>query len=233
FLVYLVAIPAAILLIRRRSSDARHAYAVAAVLILAATTSAFAVGRTGPGSALTVRYGAIVHQFPGSARSIVLMRGSIEYPDVALFEIRAPLADGGFETSGPRGVRDDQRYDAGGSPVLRGRFSLGARKAFALEGVADLQAVDVSRRGAVWHVSNISNRALDECTVMVGGADRSVGTLAAGSSLDIAGAATNEAATLSCLLPASALPFTEAQHRVVTEGRLQLAVHLPAAPGRS
>lgn len=224
-LVYLLALPVVLVVVRRLSADARHAYGAIAILVVGATSTAIAFGRTGPGSAVTVRYSAVAHQFPGSARSIVLMRGSAEYPSGGRFDVRAPFADAALETSGARGVREDQRYDEDGSPLLSGRFALGARKLFALDGVADLPLVEVSRRAASVHVTNISNRSLDECRVTVDGTARPVGTIAAGGNLDIAGADTATALTLSCLAPAALLPFSEAQHRVVTEGQLQLVVH--------
>jgi hypothetical protein len=45
-------------------------------------------------------------------------------------------------------------------------------------------------------------------------------------SLDIAGAPAGESLTLSCRMPAAALPFSSADRRVVTTGGLQLVVHL-------
>jgi hypothetical protein len=225
FLLYLLAIPVVLVAIRRLSADARHGYAAVAVLVVVATSTAAAVGRAGPGSAVTIRHSAIAHQFPGSSRSLVLMRGSAEYPTAGRFEVRAPFADAAIETTGTRGTREDQRYDDDGMPVLSGRFALGARKVFALEGVADLPIVDVSQHATSVHVSNVSDRALEECQVTTDGAVRPVGTLAAGASLDIAGAAAQTELTVSCLAPASLLPFSATQHRVVTDGRLQLIVH--------
>jgi len=225
FLAYLLAIPIVLVVVHRLSADARHAYVAIAVLVAGATTSAIALGRGGPGSAVTVRYSAVAHQFTGSTQAIVLMRGSAEYPSGGRFDVRAPFADAAIETTGARGVREDQRYDDDGSPLLSGRFALGARKAFTLDGVADLPIVEVSRRASSVHVSNVSNHSLDDCGVSTDGSDRTVGTIAAGGSLDIAGADRATTLTVSCVAPASLLPFSEAQHHVVSEGQLQLIVH--------
>ena len=225
FLVYLLAIPVLLVIVRRLSADARHVYLGIAVLVVGATSTAIAFGRAGPGSAVTVRYRAVAHLFPGGTQSLVVMRGSVEYPTGGRFSVRAPFADAAIETAGARGVREEQRYDDDGSPVVAGRFALGARKAFALEGIADLPIVEVSRRASSVHVTNISNRPLEDCRVTTDGAVRPVGTIAAGDNLDVAGAEKGTALTLSCLAPASLLPFSETQHRVVTEGQLQLVVH--------
>src|SRR5262249_46487955 len=59
FLVYLFALPLVLVTVRRLSADARHAYAAIAILVVGATSTAIAFGRTGPGSAVTVRYSAV------------------------------------------------------------------------------------------------------------------------------------------------------------------------------
>src|SRR4030095_3333029 len=106
-------------------------------------------------SAVVVRASGIAHQFPGSARSFVVMRATAEFPSAAQFELRVPVADGAIAAPGHRGMRDDQRYDDSGYPIVSGRFALGAKKAFALDGVAELAVVEVSRRATALHVANV------------------------------------------------------------------------------
>jgi hypothetical protein len=226
FLAYVIAIPASLFIVRRRARGAGAVYVTVAVLIVSATTAAIAMGRAGPGSAIAVRYSGMVHQFPDATASFVSMRGTAEYPTAGRFDLRAPLTDSAFDSAG---AREDQRLDDGGAPILSGRFALGARKAFSLEGVAELAIVTATPRSSSMHVSNVSPFVLDDCSVRTGFQDRPLGALASGSSLDIAGA-DDQSLSLACLVPASVLPFAEAQRRVMTEGQLRLVFHLQAEP---
>lgn len=227
FAIYLIALSAAFATLRLLRARPVWKYAATTVIVISATSTALAIGRGGPASAVTVRYAAIVHRFDSSPRSHVVLKGMAEFPGESRFEIRAPVDAGAFESRGARGVRDEQQYDANGTPTLAGRFGLGARKVFAFEGDDELAIVDASKTDRGQRVTNVSGVTLDGCRVRgspVSFDDRPIGSIQPGASIDIAGA--GKTRWLTCVMQSAALNFTAAGQPVLNDGRVQLFVEL-------
>lgn len=225
FAIYLLTLPALFVAARRLAWPTSRLYASVSLLIGFATTAALAVGHGGPGSAVAMRHAGTVYQLTGAQRSYVTLRSAIEFPADDSFELRSPLVDAAFDSSGASS-RGPWRQDEAGYPMASGRFALGARRTLTFEGVGDGTFVELSDVRSGMHVANKRSFALTDCRVVAGFSERAVGTLAPGAAMDIDLPEESEPVSLTCSVPPTLFDFVAAERRVVADGRLRLVVPL-------
>jgi hypothetical protein len=225
----LLLLGAGLVLCARRARPAMALTAIAA-LIAAGSAGALAAGRVGPGSGVVIHHATLVQQLAGAGGSILTMQGAMEFPAAQTFVVRALLGDSAFD-----GVRrpdggESQVMDANGFPLISGRFGMGARQPFTLQGTTDYHPLAVVRRGSVIHVTNTSPRDLDECVF----GDRTVpadGVLRAGTTVSVTLAGSPVGPVITCASTMSPVDFDAGRRGVTTTGRTFVAAYLaPVEP---
>ena len=158
--VALLAIPGFTLGLRGR--NALRAYGVAAAAIIVSTCAVVFAGRAAPGRPVNVHHASLLQQIPGTASSLLTVRAIAEFPAFSTYSLEAAIADAALESSSTAG-RAVQSVNGDGHPVLAGTFGLGARHAFLVEGVADVQPIAVTMDGSIVRAVNQTEHLLHDC----------------------------------------------------------------------
>jgi len=200
--------------------------AVLGALAVGASAAAATLGRSAP---VIVRHATVAQQFENAPGTLVTMRAVAEFPTRRRFSVSAAI-DGAFDERGAPAEPSEQRFDTGGRPLLDGDAVLGGARSFRLDGVTGFRALDVSRRGGVLRVSNVSSRPLTCCEWPAGLRAPGAGTLQPGASFEAAGAIQGTDPVVSCRFQGAPVDFSEAHARVQPDGVTTVVYHF-ATPG--
>lgn len=203
-------------LVATRRGHMSPTYAVLVLLIAGASATALAIGRVGPGSDLIVHHSTVVTQLPGARGSLVRTRAVTEFPELAVYALRASTDDGFVQTSSAG--RQEEFLDDAGRPQLRGRFALAERRAFSMEAFAPIEALGVVADGAVVRVTNLMKGTLTDCRFGDGFADDAATTLGPGQTVEAAKPEQTIGPVFSCLLPELPVALEDAGRRIHVEG---------------
>ena len=226
-MLYILAIAAVGFTLTRTRGRSLMLYPAVGLLVVAGSAAALAAGRVGPGTDVHIQQSVVVQQLPGTASSLILLRGVAEFPAFDTVELRALGADGAVET-GESSDRAGVRYDENGAPLLSaGPVGLGARKAFELEAVVDFEALVALRDGRLVRVSNRSQHALDDCQFPAGFSKTRVGSLEPGQSVEAERRFAGGEATFTCSLAVPVVEFAAAHGNVRSDGTAVVMLQLP------
>jgi hypothetical protein len=202
-------------------------WATAAVVILAATAAALAVGRIGPSSLIHIHHSALIQQLPNVPGALLTIRGVAQFPSPGSFEVRLDAHDAMLETVAGSG-NAQQSSDEDGRPVLAGRFGLGARQAFFAEGVVDAQLLSVVEVDKVTiRVTNRSSQTLHRCGFAFGFSVGEFGSLDPGQSAIAVHAGDVVGPVFTCTMEPSPVTFTAGPHGIALSGETMIAAYLP------
>ena len=218
----------------RRRSRVRWVWLSATAVIVVATVAAQAVGRIGPGTAVTVYYSALLEQVPGTSGSVLSMRALAEFPAHDSFTLRLPVADGTIEPAALTEGSSEQVFDESGQPLITGVFGLAARQGFAAEAILDVQPLSVSQRGSEWTVTNRSNQVLERCRFADGFTRTDVGTLLPEKTVSAEQSGEVIGPVFTCEASEPALSMQSREHRIDMQGVTIIATYqnrANAAPG--
>ena len=212
------------IVVARRRSGLAAIGAVGAVVAAAGAAAAQALGSLGPGAAIHVHHGSVLHQIPGSSVALFSMRGIIEFPAFDDFHVRLPLSDATIELA-TAGARAEQVVDESGHPLITGTFGLGTRQAFSAEGAVEIQPLAVTRDGNTTTVTNRSGVTLRSCRFADGLTSPDVGTMIPGASSAAIQVSASLGPVLTCTADSPLVALTAASAAVQFQGRTLVAVY--------
>lgn len=224
--IYVLAIGAIGLTVRRGSRRGAVRYAVTAGVVIAGSAAALATGRSTP---VTVRHATVLQQFDGASGALVQSRAVVEFPSDGEFSIRPSLADGTIDRRRTGEDRLEQQFDLDGYPVVSGRFGLGATQAFSIEASGEVHVLDVAREQGMTRVANVSSHDLHDCEFPSGFSVRTRESLRPGAHVEAAEPITGSDPIVTCRFSGLPLDFVDADRPVVTDGTTTVVYHLPSA----
>ena len=205
---------------------------VCLAVVLGSATMA-ALGQIGPARAVTIHYGSVLQQIPGTSAALLSMRAIAEFPARETTMLQLPVVDGVIEGAVPRG-RADERQDADGFPTFESRVGLGARRAFGAEAVVQASLLRVDERAGVLRITNLSPHVLKSCRLASGVQPSTVDALLPGGVIEATRPGGDEAGVLGplvlCSTDAAAVPLTAAGRPVTMQGTTIVAAYLARLP---
>jgi hypothetical protein len=160
--VYLLLVVVAGVLLGVRGASVSRAYATALILVVAGTAAAWALGRSGPASAIRVHQASVLQQLPDTPGALVEMTGLAEFPARDQFDLGVEAGDVSLDAASAT-RQTAYMVDEGGLAIIHGSFGLGGRQLFRAEGVVDVQPLALLLTERDVRVTNRSSWPLHDC----------------------------------------------------------------------
>jgi hypothetical protein len=208
----------------RRRWRLTHITTCAVLVLLLACGGAYALGRIGPATTISLDHDSLLQQIPGVPLSFLTMQGVVGFPSFDQYALAVSAPDGVIETSTASG-RGVQRYDDHGRPLLDGTFGLGSRQSFTAEAIVALQPFAVSVRGNEFTITNQAGEDAHDCAFGEGFSRSSIGNLAAGASIAAIQVEDGPGPLFTCTVDVTAIAVTSTQRRVETGGSTRIVVY--------
>jgi hypothetical protein len=214
-------------------------WAFAALMLMTSAGAAGAawLGRLGPGHGIQLHHTSLLQQIPGTRASMLTSKGIAVFPALDAFQIELGASDSAVETAAAAGPPVQQVNEAG-HPVLSGRFGLGARQPFAIEGIVRTQLLELTFEGTRARATNLIDRPLHDCRFGDGFEPRGIGHLPPGATAEAEQTGEGQGPVLTCRLAELPVPMMDSRYRVQNAGLTTVAVYRgmaarQAAAGRS
>jgi hypothetical protein len=198
------------------------------IITVLASVAAAGIGRAGPGRELQVQHNALLQQLSDTGASLLTVRGIAEFPAFDAYSARLAVKDAVL-TIATDAARTEQVIDEDGYPIVDGVFGLGARQAFAIEAVTEVQPLAISWTGRTATIANRSNFSLNGCRFGEGFSTTAAGDLGPGESVTAEQVTEMAGPVFTCMLRGSVIDFTAINRPVATTGITAVALYRPTA----